>query len=387
MSETLRQADMPVNSAPNAASPLIRYTLRGLGNCWMPEHGRWSHIYHLDGRPNPNQSVPESDVFYSLNVLLGFSRIAHLAVDHGFDLPKIFRENVSLVPKLRSPQYAYGMALWAAAELGFEIPEETLRAITSLVEDKNGWKTFRAQDLGMILIGCVKQARQDPGSPWGLRARELFEFLNLHYSCPSGLFFDAARGSRRRFSSFATNTYLTLACYIYGQWSGEERALKLATACTRKLIELQGPQGEWPWFYYTPGGRVVDFYEVYSVHQEGMAPAFLECAEQHGVAGASEALVKGFKWIFGQNQMNRSMLWKKEGFICRSQIRKGELDSKRKRILRATANALTGRSGTLIDPSGLELRLECRSYELGWILWSFGRRNDLTELQYHSDLL
>ena len=59
----------------------------------------------------------------------------------------------------------------------------------------------------------------------------------------------------------------------------------------------------------------------------------------------------------------------------------------KKRIVRAITNALTGRRGTLTDPSGLELRLECRSYELGWILWSFGRRTDLTEIQYHADLL
>jgi hypothetical protein len=387
MSEMPRQGGAPVNTAVCEPSPLIRYTIRGLRNCWMPEHGRWSHIYHLDGRPNPNQSVPESDVFYTLNVLLGFSRIANPALDHGFDLPKIFRENVSLLPALPSPKYAYGMALWAAAELDLDVPTEALAAITSLVDDRKGWVTFRAQDLGMILIGCVKQARRDAGSAWTMRARDLFEFLKQRYSCPSGLFFDAAAGARRSFSSFATNTYLTLACYIYGEWSGDKDALSLAKACTRKLIELQGPRGEWPWFYYTPGGRVVDYYEVYSVHQEGMAPAFLQYAEQFGVPGATEALVKGFKWIFGQNQMNRSMIWKAEGLICRSQVRKGELLNKRKRMLRAIANALTGRPGTLINPSRLELRLECRSYELGWILWSFGQRTDLTELQYHSDLL
>ena len=378
---------MAFNSTAYQPSPLIRYVLRGLRNCWMPEHGRWSHIYHLDGRARPNQSVPASDVFYTLNVLLGFSRIAHLALNHDFNLPKIFQENVSLVPKLNSPKYAYGMALWAAAELDLDIPAETLTAIASVVEDRQRWKAFRAQDLGMILIGCVEQARRDASGQWARAAHELFAFLSQRYSCPNGLFLDAARGGRRGFSSFATHTYLTMACYIYGAWSGNERALTLAKACTRKIIELQGPQGEWPWFFYTPGGRVVDFYEVYSVHQGGMAPAFLQCAEQHGVPGATEALVKGFKWIFGQNQMNRSMLCKRESLICRSQVRKGELNDKKKRIVRAITNALTGRRGTLTDPSGLELRLECRSYELGWILWSFGRRTDLTEIQYHADLL
>ena len=37
----------------------------------------------------------------------------------------------------------------------------------------------------------------------------------------------------------------------------------------------------------------------------------------------------------------------------------------------------------LIDPSELELRLECRSYELGWILWSFGQRSDFPELTHN----
>src|ERR1019366_2913043 len=42
-------------------SPLIEYALKGLERCWLPEHGRWSHIYHLDGRKDPNESLPQSD--------------------------------------------------------------------------------------------------------------------------------------------------------------------------------------------------------------------------------------------------------------------------------------------------------------------------------------
>jgi hypothetical protein len=381
-----RRRDTALNSRAYQPSPLITFALRGLRNCWMPQHRRWSHIYHLDGRAQANQSIPESDVFYSLNVLLGFSRIAHLALNHGFDLPKIFQENVLLLPQLNSRKYAYGMALWAAAELGFDVPAEALAVITSFLEDRQHWKTFRAQDLGMILIGCVEQARRSTTGRWASTARELFAFLSQHYTCPSGLFSNAATGLGHCFSSFATNTYLTLACYIYGEWSDDKRALMLAKACTRKLIELQGSQGEWPWLFYSQGARVVDFYEVYSVHQAGMAPALLERAEQHGVPGATAALVKGFKWIFGQNQMNRSMLWKREGLIYRSQVRQDEFNSRRKQMVRSIANALTGRSGTLINPSGLGLRLECRSYELGWILWSFGRRCDFDEIQYHPDL-
>ncbi len=365
----------------DTVSPLIAYALRGLDKCWLPKLGRWSHIYHLDGRVPANESVPESDVFYTLNVLLGLSRLSPDATGD-LDVAEIFRANVRLVPALPSPRYAYGMALWAAAELGLDIPARV--GIAAAVEDRQTWKTFRAQDLGMILIGCVEQAQRERGR-WAATAHDLFELLDERFSCPSGLFFDEGFGLRRRFSSFATQTYLTLACYKYGEWSGRRRPLSLANACARTLIARQGPCGEWPWFFDTPSGHVVDWYEVYSVHQQGMAPAFLECAEHHDVSGATAALVKGFKWILGANQLNRSMLWKDLGLICRSQVRKGELHTKRRRAARAIAGAIARRPAQLVDPSGLELRLECRSYELGWILWSFGRRRDLRELQFHPE--
>jgi hypothetical protein len=352
----------------------------------MPQVGRWSHVYHLDGRHEPNESLPAFDVYYTLNVLLGLSQITGTDPAHGFDLRAIFDSNVSLVPKLQSPVYAYGMALWVAAELGVEIPAATRTALTAVINERRNWWKFSAQDLGLIIAGCVAQTRREGRShAWAAVAKDLFDFLMSRYCHPSGLFLDAPTGPRKRFSSFATHTYLTLASYIYGEWSGDPRAISLANACARKLIALQGPQGEWPWFYFSPGGRVVDFYEVYSVHQHGMAPAFLEFAEKHGVAGAAEALTKGFNWIFGQNELQVSMLWKREGLICRSQVRKGELTYKGKRVARAIANALTGRRGTLAGRSAVELRLECRSYELGWILWSFGRRKDMSQLHHHPE--
>ena len=70
-------------------SPLVSYALRGLDRCWLPEHGRWSHIYHLDGRDPPNESVPHSDVFYTLNVLLGLSRVASSMRTRSISAPTI----------------------------------------------------------------------------------------------------------------------------------------------------------------------------------------------------------------------------------------------------------------------------------------------------------
>jgi hypothetical protein len=363
--------------SPN--SPLVNYALAGLRRCWLPEHGRWSHIHHLDGRDLANESLPPSDVFYTLNVLLGMSRLDE--IPDSINVSEIFRRNVRQLTRVPVAKYAFGMALWAAAELELDVPEDVVQHLNSLLEQEN-WSEFRAQDLGMLLTGIVAQARKGR-KDWYHLAGPLYCFLSERYHNESGLFFDAASGFRRRFASFATQTYLTMACYHYGEYAGNSEAIAMANACTRKLIALQGPRGEWPWFFDARYGRVLDFYEVYSVHQYGMAPALLECAERHDVQEARAALVKGFKWVLGENQLGRSMLIPHLQLSIRSQVRKSELHTKNKRMLRAVRNAYLGRSSTLIDPVEVSLRLECRSYELGWILWSFGQRPELSQLTHN----
>jgi hypothetical protein len=191
---------------------------------------------------------------------------------------------------------------------------------------------------------------------------------------------------RRLWASFASQTYLTLACYHYGEWAQDERALQLANRCARKLIGLQGPMGEWPWFYDVMNGRVLDYYEVYSVHQDGMAPAFLEHAEKHGVVEAHDALRKGALWIFGNNQLGLSMLVPHLGMIIRSHVRHGELNSRNKRAMRAIAATFFSNPASFIAPDQLILRRECRSYHLGWVLWAFSQRDDLPEITHHPQL-
>ena len=234
----------------------------------------------------------------------------------------------------------------------------------------------------MILTGVVAQARKDRNE-WRRFADPLFTFLVEQYNSASGLFFNGPMGARRRFASFATQTYLTLACYHYGELARDPRAIEMANTCARKLIDLQGPNGEWPWFFDAKDGRVIDFYEVYSVHQYGMAPAFLELADHYGVAKARDALIRGFKWVLGDNQLGRPMLVPALYLSIRSQVRRCELHTKKLRMLRGIHNTIMKRDADLTERDHLQLRLECRSYELGWLLWSFGKRSDLQQLTHN----
>jgi hypothetical protein len=78
------------------------------------------------------------------------------------------------------------------------------------------------------------------------------------------------------------------------------------------------------------------------------------------------------------------MLVPELGLTIRSQVRKHELTPKAPRVLRAVRNVWLDKGGTtLINSADVGVRLECRSYELGWILWSFGRRTGLPELTHN----
>jgi hypothetical protein len=361
-------------------SPLVNYALKGLQRCWLPRHGRWSYIYHLDGRQEVNESLPPSDVFYTLNVLLGISRLNE--APNGIDVSATFKRNASQLQRLPVAKYAFGMALWAAAELKLDLPVDVARSLEILLSNQKNWWNFRAQDLGMILTGIVAQARIGRKELYRF-ADPLFAFLIQQYHNASGLFCDAPSGPRRRFGSFASQTYLAIACYRYGEVANNNRAIEIANKCVCKLIQLQGSSGEWPWMFDTKNGLVSDFYEVYSVHQYGMAPALLECAERYDVSEARDSLIRGFKWVLGDNQLARPMLVPELHLTVRSQVRKREFRTNKLRMLRGSYNAISGRAGSLADPARVQLRLECRSYELGWILWSFGQRSDLHQLSHH----
>lgn len=387
MSETPRIDDSAVALPPAEPSPLIRYTLQGLEKLWMPQRRRYSYIYRLDGGKSGNVSIPERDTFYTLNVLLGLSRLRPIDQPAGVDIAAVYLDccrdlTQAAIAGDQFPPYAYGMALWAGAALGIAPPGSLVDRIRGhqLADDRVA--LMRAQDLGLLTSGAVALAVA--GEPlWRPVADRLSGIIRDKLFHPiSLLFFNQQRGFRRNYSSFASQVYSILALYQYGAAFDLPAVVRVANAGAWKVMSLQGPQGEWGWFYDVPRGRVVDFYEIYSVHQHGMAPAFLHHAEAQKLRGARDSIVKGFNWLFGDNQMNVSMLYPERHLFYRSQLRHGERDTVARRGLRSIVHSITGRSDAVDRHGRLELRRECRSYELGWILWSFGGRDDYPELTH-----
>ena len=380
MQNDVMPLDPTTRCAATALSPLVRYALVGLRRCWMSEHSRYSYRYHFDAASPHNESVSEADAFYTLNVLLGLSRVMEVGHRECYDIKAIYdrccREAGN--PKLKT--YAYGMALWAGARLGIAPPAPMLDRVRAILKSGRALSGLTAQDIGMLACGITALTKVDDKS-WRVPANVLVARLrDNYYHASTNMFYNQAKGPRRLYSSFASQVYSMLALYQYGEAFGADWAIDVANNAAAAMIARQGRRGEWAWFYYVPGGRIVDFYEIYSVHQHGMAPAFLHHAVEHGVPSARDALIKGFGWLFGENEMGVSMLRPVERMFYRSQVRESEMHSSGRRVARSVANAVFGRMDSPERHRGLVLRKECRSYELGWILWSFGARSDYREL-------
>jgi hypothetical protein len=354
---------------------LTRYGLAGLARCWMPDLARWSHKYHLDGRAQPNESVPHSDVYYSLNVILGLARVVDAAPSGCADIASVFRALCETSLDLPVRNGIWGMAAWAACAHDLDLPGPVCDRLKAAAGDLRGWQ---AQDVGLSLTGACALAARD--GAWRQPATILRDVLMREFRGPGALFRDGARGVRRHVATFATQVYAALALYHFGEAFGDEMALDAADACVTKLLALQGELGEWPWFYDPASECVTDRYEVYSVHQHGMAPALLHHAVERGVPGAEAGLRRGFEWLFGRNEMGISMLVPELSLVHRSQARRGMAGRREIRFMRALAAVISRQGGAAAGGAALRLTPEMRSYEFGWLLWSFSNRPAYADL-------
>lgn len=376
-------------------SPLTKYCLRGLRSSWQESLGCFSYS-HGPGPGSPagglNTSVPVSDHYYSLNVLLGLSK---LPPQQGADAPdypvdSIFAAACAALPRLGAPVYASAMALWVAARYQYELPAVMRHRLDQLLDPDADWTGWTGQDVGLMLSACAAMRTAGHGDYDGA-AERLRQHISQRMCCTeTGLFYNTSAGFRRRFASYATGVYLSMGLFDYGQAWTDGSAIDRALRCVRALHAHQGDQGEWPWFYDVPRNAIADRYQIYSVHQDGMAPAYLHLAEQHGFAEARQSIIKGFRWILGQNERRESMLVPEHGTIKRSMVRRDPLavalpkTERLSRAARALRNLALGRASGRLPRWRTVVNPECRSYHLGWVLWSFAGREDYAELTGHT---
>lgn len=173
---------------------------------------------------------------------------------------------------------------------------------------------------------------------------------------------------RRHVANFADQIYPVQALAFVAKLDGDRAALAAAQACATRLIELQGPLGQWLWHYDAQRGLAVQAYPVYSVHQHGMAPMALSAVRCAGGKDETAAAELGRRWL-DRNELGRSMVDLAAGTVWRSLERAEPAVKKLGRKLLSAVGGAPAASATATARQ-VTLNLETRPYEWAWCLYA-----------------
>ncbi len=315
---------------------------------------------------------------YSINTLAGIQLVEKHGArlwDFDFLLEEFLKKQGQNVDKASD----HGFLLSVLTEARHDRANAQFQQVKSIVENKEYFLKLTLQDVCWILSGLVSHARETQDCEVKSTVQKAFRLIIKHFYNPDTLLpHHSLQFYRRRFVSFGGITYFLKAMAEYSLVFGDEYARTLFSEGVRLMLDLQGPQGEWAWFYDTNRARIVDWYEVYSVHQEAMAMLFLLPAYDMGIVGVETAIIKSYQWLFGNNELSTPMMVDQPFFSYRS-IRRKKAYERGKRYVRSMLLSSLGLPARPLKADALEINTECRSYEMGWTLYAWAGRNEFPE--------
>jgi hypothetical protein len=232
------------------------------------------------------------------------------------------------------------------------------------------------QDLAWLLWGACAAARAGVDGAEPAASALLARMFDDYVHPATGLPLHSLRPHRRGIVSFGGLVYFLRALHEAASTFGDRRAEELFRSGVATALELQGPQGEWPWMIDVARGRAFDRYPVFSVHQDSMAILFLRPALDVGVAGAASAIERSVRWVHGENELGLRFYVDEPFFFAYRAVERDEPWTKARRYGRW----LAARQGAAVPASRLRVNRECRSYHLGWILYAWSGWTDCADL-------
>ena len=321
-------------------------------------------------RQHGSSELRGASVRYSIMVLLGMLRL-HLSGERpGVDLGELYD---ALRPHRSQLDVGdLGLLLWAEARMASAESTETLARLNAATADPLHVGHLEGMEVAWAVIGASQAA--SAGMDVGPSLERAFASMQARKSPQSPLYrhFRADRG-RALLPNFATEVYTLLALCEVARGGHSATAVEDARALGDLLMALRQPDGGWPWLFHADLAVVVEPYEVYSVHQDAMAPmAFFALAEVTGDDRYAKAAVESFAWCFEGNELAVRMFDEPAHFIFRSIRRQG---SAQRANLAVNAALSLARIGWRADVGGLTLERTCRPYHLGWILEAWAGRD------------
>ncbi|MGE3796042.1 MAG: hypothetical protein AB7I38_19245 [Dehalococcoidia bacterium] len=324
-------------------------------------------------RPWSEPTLRGESVRYSMMVLLGVLRRAATGASVSVDPHDLHR----LIHARRSQLGIgdLGLLLWADLRIADESAAmSTLADLERASAAPSALAPLEGMEAAWFAIGAIAAHAGGLGAV-GLVARSMDE-LRRRQSADTGLFRHVGTSRlRARLPNFATQIYSLLALAEAARHDVAGDARGRAERLAGLLIDSRDAHNGWPWLYNSERGGVVERYEVYSVHQDAMAPmALLALAEVTGERAYVQAALEGLRWGFGNNELGVWFYDAGNGFAHRSLRRKGL--ARHAGLYGNTGLSLAGRA-LRVDPGRLEVNATCRPYHLGWILEAWSGREAL----------
>jgi hypothetical protein len=322
---------------------------------------------------------------YTCITLIGLTAAARAGFETRLDIDRLVRAVAERRREITNPG-ELGLLLWCLSDYHEEITPAHDEIIARIPTTPGRLGGLTSTEIGWLLSGLSRTAMVAPGhAQVADKAAAVYGALRACYHDATGLFHFGGRGGgrlrrrlRRRLGFFDNQVYGIHGGVDYYRAFGDAEALRMADRCFDRVLTAQGPLGQWAWHYNVKTGAVVDRYPVYSVHQHGMGPMALYAVADATGRSYDDALERSVAWVFGENELRRAMVDEDRALIWRS-IRRRMAHGKLIHVFKLLSLVGLQRAGNRLAavvnvPGQLEVDMECRPYELGWLLLAFARR-------------
>lgn len=350
--------------------PLLEFALQGLGQMFYPE----KNVFCDRLLRTPEGMVKAGISYrYTLMTLMGLFKAELAGLRSPIDIQRTLaalRQDTSWINNGGD----LGLFIWTCAVIA---PQNLEQTITNFDLEKtfnsySDTRERRTMELSWFLTGLsyAQLANRSGGSKFRDLAFKLYERIRVNQGPSGGFGHLPSSGSlwgvlRGRIGSFADQVYPIYAFSKFAESFEFREALDHATRCAELICNAQGPLGQWWWHYDSITGRVTGKHPVYSVHQEAMGPMALFALSEATGRDFNSYIFTGLDWIAGENELGLDMRDPASHVIWRCFYQ-----SK----LKTYSNELLNFAGLPSSLTGLQVRYECRPYELGWLLYAFAGR-------------
>jgi hypothetical protein len=369
---------MAVSGTVKRIAVMVETALTGLPRMLDPATG----IFAFTVRPT---GPAGRSLRYTCITLIGLTAAARSGFETRLDLDRLVRGIAERRREITNPG-ELGLLLWCLSDYHEEATPAHDEIVARIPTTSSRLGGLTSTELGWLLSGLSRTAQVAPGNAEVAdKARAVYAALRANYTEATGLFCFGGRAGgqlrrrlRRKLGFFDNQVYGIHSGIDYYRAFGDPGALAMADRCFDQVLHAQGPLGQWAWHYNVRSGAVVDRYPVYSVHQHGMGPMALHAVADATGRSYDEALERSVAWVFGENELRRAMIDPELGLVWRSirrRIAHGKLIHVFKTLSLIGLQRAGNRLATMVNtPGQLDVDMECRPYELGWLLLAFARR-------------